>query len=96
VNQDEDKEPTTHPKMMIITKFKQEYMKDITLKLYWSTVLEEHFVCTKDGVRLERGLWISKERLLTELVPLAQQSEELLKAFLAGLDVFKDKGFKTI
>lgn len=79
--------------MILKTKFKKWYLKNPRIDLYWSWVLNEHFISNKDGVALESGLWINKEKLLNECVPMAQRGEKFLKFYLAGLNVI-GKEFK--
>lgn len=84
------KEPTKNKRTLMITKFKKEFLKNKNLKLFWSELLEMHYVCTVDGIKLEDGTFVSKARLDNDLIGL---EGELIKFYIAGLSVFKDRGF---
>ena len=77
----------------MITKLHKEFRENIAIKLYWSTVLKQHYVVAEDGVRLEDGTWINHDRFLKDCVPMAKISEEHLKFYIAGLSVIRDRGY---
>ena len=89
-----ERKPTGNTKALIVTKFRREYLRDFKLKLWWSPVLEQHYVCTEDGIRLEDGTWVSRDRL-KELRVLCWDNK-LLRFYIAGLSVLRDSGYGLV
>lgn len=57
--------------------------------------MDQHFMAIKHpapGLIFEDGLFVSKERLQRDLID-RDFSDTELKFYMAGLSVFKDKGF---
>lgn len=67
-------------------------------KLMWSEKLEQHFLCIKNpetGFIFEDGTFISQKRFERDL-QFSNLTDRQLKFYMAGLNIFKDKGYMLI